>query len=119
MWVLGCEVGVWGILGAGLAVCFLGTWCDGGVVYPIISLDNFLEKVCVRGTISLTSCWDKVYPNNSFDKLLGEGEKSIREFFTKIHRTPWDTSIIYIPIIPLFEVFSTFWNVILDEKRRR
>lgn len=74
----------------------------GGV--PITSFDNF---------------WEKVWPTISFDKLLGEGEKSIREFFTKIHRTPWDTSIIYIPIIPLFEGFSTFWHVILDEKRRR
>lgn len=56
---------------------------------------------------------------NQPEQLWGGGGKSIREFFTKIHQTPWDTSIIYIPIIPLFERFSTFWHVILDEKRRR
>lgn len=57
--------------------------------------------------------------HNQLRQTLGEGEKSIREFFTKIHQTPWDTSVIYIPIIPLFEGFSTFWHVFLDEKRRR
>ena len=118
-WVYGwcMGYGVWGVL---------GVWCgDGragncwGVVYPITSFDKLLVGVCVRGTISMTNFWEKVYPITSFDKLLGEGEKSIREFFTKIHQTPWDTSIIYIPIIPLFEGFSTFWHVILDEKSRK
>ena len=106
-WVYGWCMG-YGVWGVGV----LGVWCgagragnDWGVVYPITSFDNFWEKVCP--------------PNNQLRQTLGEGEKSIREFFTKIHRTPWDTSIIYIPIIPLFEGFSTFWHVILDEKRRR
>ena len=59
--------GVWGVL---------GVWCgagragnDWGVVYPITSFDNFWEKVCVRGTINLTSFWDKVYPITSFDNF--------------------------------------------------
>ena len=82
VWVLGCLV--WG---GSIGVCFRGVFGEGvwdsgavGVEYEmwlIIGLDKIW-----RGDMM------SINPAINFLEKVRREEKSIREFFTKIHRTP-------------------------------
>lgn len=59
-------------------------------------------------------------PNNQLRQTFGRRLEEHKGIFHQNSSKCLELStFIYIPIIPLFEVFSTFWHVILDEKRRR
>ena len=57
--------------------------------------------------------WGVVYPITSFDKLLVEGEKSIREFFTTIHRNALSFLLLSIYLLyhflKDFQLFGTYF----------